>query len=228
MTALDAGHLTFAAGAGFATFLSPCALPLVPGYVGFYARSADGDASTAGVLSRGLAAAGGLLLTLGLLAALAVILGRPVARLLPLVEPAVGLALVGLGVLVVSGRAPALTVQLPERRADTPGFALFGAGYAGASAGCVLPVFLAVVVQSLALPLPQAAAVVLVYALGAALPLLALSLLVGLGVDVAAARLGGLGSLLERAAGVVLVLAGMVQLVVAVAPSAVPSTPIPV
>jgi cytochrome c-type biogenesis protein len=144
------------------------------------------------------------------------------------VEAAVGLALVGLGVLVLTRRAPLLTVSLPERRADTPGFALFGAGYAAASAGCVLPVFLAVVVQSVALPLPQAVTVLLVYTLAAALPLLALTLLVGLGVDVAAAKLGGLGSLLERAAGVVLVLAGTGQLVVALAPSAVPSSPIPV
>ncbi|MDL0139684.1 cytochrome c biogenesis protein CcdA, partial [Halobacterium salinarum] len=33
----------FAAGAGLATFLSPCALPLVPGYVGYYVTERDSD-----------------------------------------------------------------------------------------------------------------------------------------------------------------------------------------
>jgi len=227
VTDLLGGQLAFAAGAGVATFLSPCALPLVPGYVGFYAGSADEDGRTAGVLARALAAGSGLLVTLGALAALAILVGRPVARLLPLVEPFVGVALVLFGVLLLTERGPSPTVPLPARRTDTPGFALFGAGYAGASAGCVLPVFLAVVVQSVALPLPGAVAVVAVYALGAALPLLVLTVLVALGVDVATGRLAGLGGRLERVAGVVLVAAGVAQVVVALEPTAVPALPVP-
>ncbi|WP_302080095.1 cytochrome c biogenesis CcdA family protein [Salinibaculum rarum] len=218
-----ASHLVFAAGAGVATFLSPCALPLVPGYIGYYTSTANGSQRAAGVLTRGLAAAVGVLVTLGALAGLAIAVGRPVTRLLPVVEPLVGLALLLFGALVVTDRAPDWRVPLPARRADTPGFALFGVGYAGASAGCVLPVFLAVVVQTITLPTPAAAAVVAVYAGAVAVPLLAVTVAVGLGLDVATGRLTDYGTHLEQAAGVVLVVAGAGQVAVAIAPAAVPT-----
>ncbi|WP_227134756.1 cytochrome c biogenesis protein CcdA [Halorubellus salinus] len=220
-------HVAFAAGAGVATFLSPCALPLVPGYVGFYATAADGKERVAGVVSRGLAASVGLLAALGALAGLAVLVGRPVARALPVLEPAVGVALVALGGLVLTGRELTPTVPLPARRANTSGFALFGAGYAGASAACVLPVFLAVVVQAVSLPLAGAVAVVSAYALAAALPLLVVTVMLGLGFGGATGRLAALGDRVERASGVVLVLAGSGQLVIAIAPNALPSIPVP-
>jgi len=226
VSALVWSHLAFAAGAGVVTFLSPCALPLVPGYVGYYVGVAGDDQRAASVVVRGLAAGTGVVVTLGALAGLAVLVGRPVSRLLPVVEPLVGVALVVLGLGLLTARGPSLTVQLPARRADAPGFALFGAGYAGASAGCVLPVFLAVVVEAVALSAPAAVAVVAAYAAGVALPLLAVTLAVGFGLDVAAGRLADLGGRLERVGGAVVALAGVGQIVVAVAPNAVPSLPI--
>lgn len=216
-----AGYLAFAAGAGIATFLSPCALPLVPGYVGYYMSAVDGKQRLAGVAVRGIAAAIGVISTLGALAALAILVGQPITRVLPVVEPAVGVALVVLGVLVVTGRGPDWRISLPARRADTAGFTLFGAGYAGASAGCVLPVFLAVIVQTLTLPLPAAMAVVGVYAAGVALPLFGVTVAVGLGMTVTAGRWMAHGSHLKRLAGVVLVIAGLGQLVIAIAPERV-------
>ncbi|WP_135827619.1 cytochrome c biogenesis CcdA family protein [Halorussus halobius] len=219
-------HLAFAASAGVVTFLSPCALPLVPGYVGYYAGVAGDDRRAAGIVARGLAAGGGVVATLGALAGLAVLVGRPVSGLLAVVEPLVGVALVVFGVGLLTARGPTLTVPLPARRADAPGFALFGAGYAGASAGCVLPVFLAVVVQAVALSARAAVAVVAAYAAGVAVPLVALTLAVGFGLDVATGRLADLGGRLERAAGAVVSLAGVGQIVLAVAPNAVPSLPI--
>lgn len=221
-------YLVFAASAGVLTFLSPCALPLVPGYVGYYAGTAGGGRRAAGVVARGAAAGVGAVVTLGALAGAAVVAGRPVSRLLPVVEPLVGVALVVVGASLVTGRGPALTVALPARRAGPLGFVLFGAGYAGASAGCVLPVFLAVVVQAVALSPPAAVAVVAAYAAGVALPLLAVTLAVGFGLDLAAGRLAGLGSRLEPAAGAVVLLAGVGQVVVAVVPAALPSLPTPV
>jgi cytochrome c-type biogenesis protein len=218
-----ASHLAFAAGAGIATFLSPCALPLVPGYVGYYVSAVDGKQRPTGVAARGIAAAAGVLLTLGLIAGLGVTLGRSVTWILPVVEPAVGIALVGFGALVVTSRGPDWRVPLPERRSDTAGFALFGAGYAGASAGCVLPVFLAVIVQTIALPVPAAAAVVGVYAGGVAVPLLTVTVAVGLGLDVATGRLTNHGAWLQRVAGLVLVVAGLGQTAVAVAPGLAPT-----
>jgi cytochrome c-type biogenesis protein len=220
------GDVAFAAGAGVATFLSPCALPLVPGYLGFYANVADENAGGVGIVSRGLAASTGLLAGLGALAGLAVLVGQPIARTLPVLEPVVGVAILAFGVLVLTDRGPTLTVPLPARRANAPGFALFGAGYAAAAAACVLPVFLAVVVHAVSLPVAPAVAVVATYAVAAALPLLGLTVVAGVGFDVATGRLAALGGHAERASGVVLVLAGAGQVLLAIAPDALRSMPL--
>jgi cytochrome c-type biogenesis protein len=220
-------HAVFAAGAGVATFLSPCALPLLPGYVGYYASDAsDGRQPLTGIAARGLAAAGGALAALGLLAGLAVLVGRPVTSRLPLLEPLVGVGLLGLGAVALWPRGPDLHVPLPARRRSLRGFAAFGGAYGGASAGCVLPVFLAVVVQAVTLGPLAAATVVGVYAGSVALPLFVVTILTGLGVDLATGRLAGAGARLERAAGVVLLAAGVGQLVVAFAPESLPALPV--
>jgi cytochrome c-type biogenesis protein len=222
MTGLLA-DLSFAVGAGVATFLSPCALPLVPGYVGYYLTDAGDDRPLKGVAVRGLAAGAGVFVALAALAGLAITLGRPVTQVLPLVEPVVGAVLLGLGLLVVVGHAPSLQWALPARRASVAGFALFGLGFGGAAAGCVLPVFLGLVVHSLTLSVPAAATVVAVYASAVAVPLLVVTVAVGLGVDAGTGRIARCGGVLERTAGVVLVLAGAGQIVVALVPGAVPA-----
>jgi len=54
--------VVFALTAGVATFFSPCAYPLLPGYVGFYVSRTDGDdASLGGATIRGIAAGSGVL-----------------------------------------------------------------------------------------------------------------------------------------------------------------------
>lgn len=221
---MSAGGLAFAAGAGVATFLSPCALPLVPGYVGYYVAATErGHGRSAGVVVRGLAAALGALATLTVAGGLAVAVGRPATAGLSTLEPLVGVVLVGLGVVTLAGWEPARSVPLPRRRRDLTGFALFGAGYAGASVGCLLPVFLGVVVHALTLPPAAALASIGAYAAGVAGPLLLLTVAVGAGLDVTTGRLAGRAVALERLAGLVLVVAGIGQLVVAVRPAAVPA-----
>lgn len=60
--------VSFALTAGIATFFSPCAYPLLPGYVGFYVNATDDDsASVTGAGVRGVAAALGVLATFALL-----------------------------------------------------------------------------------------------------------------------------------------------------------------
>jgi len=220
-----AGSLAFAVGAGVATLLSPCALPLVPGYVGYYVSVTDTDHQRTGLLVRGVGVAVGIMATLVALAGGAILVGRPIVQSLSVVEPLVGVALVALGAVVLTGRGPDWTLPLPERRADVGGFALFGIGYAGAAASCTLPVFLGVVVQALTLSASAAALVVAAYAGSVAVGMLGLTLGIGLGVDATLGRLTAYGSHLKRAAGVVLIGAGVGQVVVAVAPEMVPTVP---
>lgn len=208
---LDVGfvsHLTFAVGAGLATFFAPCAYPLLPGYVGYTLRDETG---VSGAAARGLAASAGAVVVLGSVGGLVFAIGQRFARSLVVVEPVVGVALVALGGLALTGRAPTLHVRLPARRAGVVGCAVFGGGYTLAAAGCVVPVLLGVLTQSLTLGPWQAATVLGSYAVATALPLTGVTLLSAVGSDAVQALTGQLGTV-QRLAALAMVLAGMAQI----------------
>ena len=202
------GTLAFALTAGVATFFAPCAYPLLPGYVGYYLSREEAD--LAGATVRGVAATVGALAVLALVGWVLVSLGTRVVSNLAILEPVVGIALVVLGLAVLSGRAPSLHLLLPERRASVAGFALFGGVYAVAAAGCVVPVVLGVVTQALTLPPAQATAVVGVYAAAVSLPLLGVTLLSAVGSDALRAASSYVGSV-QRVAAAVMIVAGVAQ-----------------
>jgi cytochrome c-type biogenesis protein len=199
------GTVGFALSVGVVTFFAPCAYPLLPGYVGYYLGQEE--ATLGGAAVRGLAAAAGALVTLGVFAAVILTLGQAVVSQVTHLEPLVGLGLVGLGVLTLSGRAPEVQVLLPERSASVSGFAVFGAVYALAAAGCVVPAVIAVVTQALTLPPAGTALAFGGYAVAVAGPLAAVTLLAALGSGLVRRASGYIGSI-HRAAGVIMILAG--------------------
>jgi len=205
-----AGTLTFAVGAGLATFFAPCAYPLLPGYVGYTLQEAE--AGLGGAALRGLAASAGAVVVLAAVGGFLLAVGGRLARHLTLLEPLIGVALVGLGVLFLTGRTPTLHLRLPERRGSVAGSAVFGGGYALAAAGCVVPVVLGVVTQSLALSPPRAAVALGSYAAATALPLTGVTLLSAVGNDAVRAWSGRIGTV-QRLAAVVMILAGVAQIV---------------
>jgi cytochrome c-type biogenesis protein len=206
------GTLVFAASAGVATFFAPCAFPLLPGYIGYYMRESDGDI---GMLPPATAAAGGALIALTLVALLVLALGQPLKSALPMLEPVIGLGLIAFGVAMLLNGEPELRVPLPQRPASVTGFGVFGAVYAVAAAGCVVPLFFGVVTQALALPVRASVLVLTVYALGVALPLVGVTLLAGVGIGLWRT----VGTHLQRMhqlAAVVMILAGSGQIYLAV------------
>lgn len=207
----------FAIYAGVLTFFSPCAYPLLPGYVGFYVSRDDGRSTLPGALARGLVAGAGVLVVLGAFLGSTFLVGRSAFERLTLLEPAVGAALIVIGVLVALDRAPSLSIPLPRRRAGLFGFAAFGAGYAVAAAGCVAPVFLAVVSLGLAAPGGGGAAVLGAYVGTVVALMVALTVATGVGLVAGGGWVAANRGRLERLAGVLLVLAGIGQLYVAYA-----------
>jgi cytochrome c-type biogenesis protein len=203
-----AGTLAFAFSAGVATFFAPCAYPLLPGYVGYYLSREEADLG--GAVVRGGAATAGALAVLGLVGWVLVALGTRVVSRLAFLEPVVGVGLVALGLLVLSGRAPTVHLLLPERRSSVVGFALFGGVYAVAAAGCVVPIVFGVVTQALTLPADQAATVVGVYAGAVSLPLFGVTLLSAVGND-ALRGAAGYADSVQRIAAVVMIVAGVGQ-----------------
>ncbi|WP_276281152.1 cytochrome c biogenesis CcdA family protein [Halorussus caseinilyticus] len=206
-----AGAVAFAASTGVTTFFAPCAFPLLPGYVGYYVSEND---DSSGVVPAA-AAASGALVALGAIAALAFALGQTVTSVLPLFEPIVGVGLVAFGALTLTGRAPDLRVALPERPDSVAGFGVFGAVYALAAAGCVAPLFLGVVTQALAFSPARGLAVLGAYSGAVAAPLVGVTLLTSAGVETWR-DLGRYSGTLERAAAVVMILAGLGQLYLSV------------
>jgi cytochrome c-type biogenesis protein len=204
---------SFAFGVGVATFFSPCVYALLPGYVSFYVASVDGEtAPLAGALSRGLAAGVGAIGTflLLLLSGVAVGATEVFEAVLPVLEPLIGVGLVLLGGLVLWKGALALSIPLPSRRASVLGFGIFGAVYALAATACVLPLFLSVAFLSFGLSLAGTALVFGAYVAGFVLFMLAATVAVAVGQEAFLERFRSRSRTLTRAAGVVLVLAGIV------------------
>ncbi|RQG91275.1 cytochrome C biogenesis protein [Natrarchaeobius halalkaliphilus] len=209
--------IVFALTAGIATFFSPCAYPLLPGYVGFYvSQTEQKEASLAGALSRGLVAGTGVLVTFGVLLGAAFWIGHSRLSNVVLFEPIVGALLVVFGILVVLDRAPSLSVALPKRRSGVFGFAIFGVGYALAAAGCVAPLFGAVIASAISQPPMSAALVLGTYVGSVVLLMVSLTVATGMGVLASVGRLAAYGDRLKRLAGAIMIVAGLGQLYLAI------------
>ena len=159
-----------------------------------------------------------MLVTFGFVAAFAVVSvplslgGARVTRTIPWVGLELGLALVGVGLAVASGRripfatTPRGTVS---RRRHPLAIVGFGVAYAVCSLGCTLPVFLAVIGASLATATPLDAAVVFAgYGVGMATVLMALSIAAALLRDGLARKLKHVLPHVHRLAGALLLIAG--------------------
>lgn len=213
MTAESLGGVGLALGAGVATFFSPCAYALLPGYVGYYVATQEGDsAPLGGALLRGGAASFGVFAVFAVLAVLAFYVGQAIEPYLGYLEAGVGVVLVVLGLALVSGRGFGWHVELPQRRSTVAGFVAFGALYAVAAAGCVAPLFVSVVLQSLTYSTVGTVAVVGTYAVTFAILMLGVTVATAVGHGVGTEKVGGYADTVGKAAGVVIVVAGLAQI----------------
>ena len=208
--------VAFAVGAGAATFFSPCAYALLPGYVGYYV-SATGESRppAGGILARGLAATAGVFAAFGVVIGVAAVAGRSLEPIIPVLEAVVGIGLVGLGLAVLVRRPIGIHVALPQRRADVFGFAVFGGAYAAAATACVFPVFFALLVRSLSMPPVETALVLGSYAGTFAVLMLSVTTAAALGHQLAAGAVAGHVDRFVRLSGAVMIAAGAAQLYVA-------------
>jgi cytochrome c-type biogenesis protein len=211
--------VAYAFGAGMLASVNPCGFLMLPAYATYYLSTGERAEARGAPLRLLRAVQLGLLATLGFLAVFAplgVLLsvgGRGLVRLFPYSSLVVGLALVVLGLgLLVSRRRLALTVaeRVRLRRSKSvAGVFLFGVGYAVASLGCTLPVFLVAVGSALGTAGVLSALVqMLNYALGMGVVLTAVSVSAALAQTAITTRLQRLLPYVERAGGVFLIAAG--------------------
>lgn len=210
-------NLLFALTAGVATFFSPCAYPLLPGYVGFYVSQVDAkEVSIVSAGTRGVAAGLGVLTVFGVLSGATVWIGHSTLSNITIFESLVGGLLIVFGLFIMAGRDFSLSVPLPNRRASVFGFGLFGAGYALAGAGCVAPIFLAVIARTITLPTDIAVLLLFTYAGTVAVLMVSATVATGMSLLTNPGQLMAYSGRLKQLAGAVMVLAGIGQLYLAI------------
>jgi cytochrome c-type biogenesis protein len=201
--------------AGIGGFFAPCAFALFPAYVSYY-LGASRDQSPAGrSLRLGLACGAGATLFFALVGVAITLVGGLVSTYLIATKPVIALAVVILGVVqVLDVRVPSLALPLPVsvRRSVPPTVAVFvyGFGYALASTGCTLPLYVSITVLPLTSGFSGAALLTfLAFASAMALLMVTTTLLVGRARQELLTAFQQWTGSIKRASGVVLILAGL-------------------
>ena len=166
--------LALAVIAGIASFFSPCAFPLLPSYLSFYAISSDGgnQSSRSGrALGLGLAAAAGVVTFTLVLGAVIGLLGASAGKALSISGPEPSRLVlwfrVGVGVVLIAlGVGQWLNLNLKPRLADVLAWRtrpnregkggaatlyFYGLGYTAAGMGCTGPILAGLAVFALTL-----------------------------------------------------------------------------
>jgi len=208
--------------------VSPCGLAMLPGFLAYYIGTDGADVesrrSGAQVLQRSLRALRtGLVVSLGFVAvfvatALVVAAGlRSILNAVPWVAVAVGVVLVGVGLVMLAGRRVGVSVRFNPLRSGgrgPVGMLSYGAAYAVASLSCSLGVLLALIGGGLAASTTTSLLRVLTsFAAGSATILVLLALSAGLASGGVVRVLQQSSPYVSRVAGVVVVLSGLYMVV---------------
>ena len=219
---VDGGPVSFALafGAGLASFLSPCVLPVVPGYVGFVTgltlddfRSARADSARRQAAQHAALFILGFSLLFVVLGASATALGTVVRRALPLIQQVGGAVIVLFGMYMLGlVRMPLLMqerrVQLAAKPAGKVGSVVAGIAFGAGWTPCIGPVLASILLYAgMSGTVLHGAALLAAYALGLGVPFFIAA--VGLSWFLERTRLLRRWLVpIERAAGVVMVVAG--------------------
>lgn len=155
-------QLGYAFGAGMVSAVNPCGFAMLPVYVSLYIGATEDGYYARSWLYRVLRALGvAAILTLGfttLFGAIGVVVGLGGSFLFeftPWIACLIGLLLVFTGIFLLLGKHFSFPIFLrfanrvgDPRKISITGFYLFGVAYGAASISCTLPIFLAVVMQS--------------------------------------------------------------------------------
>jgi len=203
----------FVAGAG--AFFAPCAFALFPAYISYYLTTVGpGRQSIGRSLALGLTCAAGSVVFFALAGGAIILVGGVISRYLIAMKPAIALAVALLGVVMVADiRLPGVVLPRARTGGQLPaasGLFLYGFGYALASTGCTLPIYVSIIVLPLTSGFAGAALVTFAsFAAAKAFMMLLTSLLVGLAKASLLRRLQASTVWIKRTSGVVLILAGI-------------------
>lgn len=206
--------------AGAVTTVNPCGFALLPAYL---ARRLAGDISAepnaANAVGRaigvGAVTTGGFVLVFGAAAAALSLGAFWLMRGMPVVGFAIGLALIGVGLIALTGRHIRLDFGFlrpspaPEGASGPRGDFLFGAAYGAASLSCTLPILLSVTSTALSGGIVNSAVNFTAFALGMGTVFTALAVAAALSRDGLARRFKQTLPFINRASGALVTVAGL-------------------
>jgi len=226
--------------AGLSAFFSPCAFPLLPGYMTYYiVRKEEGPTDRKSMLRKallgGIAAALGILLVYLIIGIPAAAAGETVKGSVGLLAPIVAAIILVMGIIMMTNydlpfyRVTALfnpvvdgarnafykvTKKEPgAQKGYYSGLLAYGAGYGAASLGCHAPIFITVLLAGLAAGgFASALLAFILYAIGMGLLMVVVTVLVGMAKTELVKKLQHLMPIIKKVSGLVLVLVGVVLL----------------
>ncbi len=215
----DLVGLAFAAG--LVAALNPCGFAMLPAYLALVVRGSDDGRGAAIAVGRAVAATAAM--TLGFLAVFGtfgfftVSLASTVQKYMPYVTVLIGIALVALGIWLLSGRS--LTLSLPNQLSRSASWGPtsrlgsmfgYGMGYAIASLSCTIGPFLAVTGAGVGgTSVLSRVWIYLAYAAGFALVVGALAVAVALAGSALVERMRRILPYVNRIGGAVLIVVGL-------------------
>jgi len=206
---------------GLLSFFAPCAFPLLPGYISYYLGRAEGGTTLRSSLKAGIAAATGINGIFALIGVAVALGGAVVKSYLSYLAPAVGVAIIILGLVMLLGPSGLAFFATFERllssyaaklggKSSDSGLVMYGVGYGLAVMGCQAPVFIALIFAGLgAGGAVQAILVFLAFSVGMGCMMIAVSLLAGTAKRTMLDRLKALMPYINRACGLILILVGL-------------------
>ena len=221
---------------GVLAFFSPCAFPLLPGYMS-YVLSRREDTSKGKGPTVGRSLLGGILAALGALAlfSLAGLLigaaGSTVVVYIPYLTPVIAIIIAVLGALMlldmtgwtekITGALVPVTSKVQSGldkasskvqggKSSNLGLFLYGAGYGVASMGCHAPVFIAIMMAGfVAGGFATALLVFVIFGLGMGIMMVSITVLVGMAKGMVIKRMQSAMPLIKKFSGLVLLIAGI-------------------
>jgi cytochrome c biogenesis protein CcdA len=202
--------------AGMVAALNPCGFALLPAYLTLVVAQGGQNTSRSSAVGRALtmsaAMTTGFVAVFGAFGLVAVPLALSLERYLPWATIVIGVALVGLGVYLLTGRE--LLLNTPKLAGAAPGrtlrsMVLYGVAYAVASLSCTIGPFLAITTSTFrSQSVLSGVSVFVLYGIGMGLVVGVLAVAVALAQKGFVARFRQATPYISRFSGVLLVLAG--------------------
>ena len=198
--------LVFSAGI-FALF-SPCAYPLLPGYIMYYLGK---ESTIRKAIFGGFACTLGLISIFSVFGLIGTMIGKLAQAIIPWLMLVAGVIIIIMGLTMLIGiKFP--TLFMPVRATGRKGFIgmyLYGLAYGLATFGCSAPIFLSILLYSIvASGIFGGIITFIVYSLGMGLPLILTTVLVVMAKDIMYKKIFKAMPLIEKVGGIFLIIIG--------------------